>query len=64
MRAHDENCKQLELEKKKAQKDAENEKMKISTPKKAAENLLQQEVQASSNKTVNTMKFGFRLEDD
>lgn len=41
MRAHDENCKQLELEKKKAQKEAENEKMKISTPKKAAENLLQ-----------------------
>ncbi|KAG9456309.1 hypothetical protein H6P81_000817 [Aristolochia fimbriata] len=27
-RAHDENCKQLELEKKKAQKEAENEKMK------------------------------------
>lgn len=41
MRAHDENCKQLELEKKKAQKEAENEKMKISTPKKAAENSLQ-----------------------
>lgn len=41
-RAHDENCKQLELEKKKAQKEAESEKMKISsTPKKELENLLQ-----------------------
>lgn len=34
-RAHEENCKQLEFEKKKAQKEAENEKMKAGTvPKK------------------------------
>ncbi|MBA0865025.1 hypothetical protein Goshw_008246, partial [Gossypium schwendimanii] len=32
VRAHEENCKQLELEKKKAQKEAENEKLKVSTP--------------------------------
>lgn len=34
-RAHEENCKQLEFEKKKAQKEAQNEKMKAGTvPKK------------------------------
>ncbi|KAI3850609.1 hypothetical protein MKX03_011428 [Papaver bracteatum] len=33
-RAHEENCKQNELEKKKAQKEAESEKMKVSTLKK------------------------------
>ncbi|KAI3844341.1 hypothetical protein MKW92_013648 [Papaver armeniacum] len=33
-RAHEENCKQNELEKKKAQKEAESEKMKVSTSKK------------------------------
>lgn len=38
VRAHEENCKQLELEKKKALKEAENEKMKVSTPKKENEN--------------------------
>ncbi|KAG5563021.1 hypothetical protein RHGRI_005688 [Rhododendron griersonianum] len=37
VRAHDENLKQIELEKKKAQKEAENENMKASTPKKGAE---------------------------
>lgn len=35
-RAHDENLKQIELEKKKAQKEAENENMQASTPKKQA----------------------------
>ncbi|KAF8393037.1 hypothetical protein HHK36_021278 [Tetracentron sinense] len=38
-RAHEENCKQLELEKKKAQKEAENEKMKVGTPKKGKHSL-------------------------
>lgn len=37
VRAHDENLKQIELEKRKAQKEAENENMKASTPKKGAE---------------------------
>lgn len=37
VRAHEENCKQLELEKKKAQKEAENEK-KLSAPKKESDN--------------------------
>ncbi|XP_057960093.1 formin-like protein 18 [Malania oleifera] len=37
VRAHEENCRQLEFEKKKAQKEAENEKLKISTPTKQSE---------------------------
>ncbi|XWS72750.1 hypothetical protein CRYUN_Cryun02cG0067700 [Craigia yunnanensis] len=40
VRAHEENCKQLELEKKKAQ-EAESEKLKISTPRKESEHLIQ-----------------------
>ena len=36
-RAHEENCKQLELEKKKAQKEADNEKLKISASTKESE---------------------------
>lgn len=40
VRAHEENCKQLEFEKKKAQKEAENEKMKLGTPKKEYQHLI------------------------
>ncbi|XP_020270174.1 formin-like protein 6 isoform X2 [Asparagus officinalis] len=39
IRAHEENCKQLELEKKKARKEAENEKMKLSAQKREQESL-------------------------
>jgi septum formation inhibitor MinC len=39
VRAHEENCKQIELEKKKAQKEEENEKVKVSTPKKESVHL-------------------------
>ncbi|OVA09231.1 Tensin phosphatase [Macleaya cordata] len=38
-RAHDENCKQLELERKRAQKEAESEKVKVGTPKNVSEQL-------------------------
>lgn len=38
IKAHEENCKQLELEKKKALKAAENEKLKPSTPTKEQSN--------------------------
>ncbi|CAK9146644.1 unnamed protein product [Ilex paraguariensis] len=38
VRAHDENCKQLEFEKKKALKEAENEKVKLSASKKDQDN--------------------------
>ncbi|PIN04850.1 Rho GTPase effector BNI1 [Handroanthus impetiginosus] len=37
-RAHLENCKQLEFEKKKAEKEAENEKAKLNAPRKELEN--------------------------
>ncbi|KAK6237052.1 Tensin phosphatase [Theobroma cacao] len=40
VRAHKENSKQLELEKKKALKEAENGKLKISTPPKESEHLI------------------------
>lgn len=39
VRAHDENCKQLEYEKKKAEKEAENEKLKLA-PKKESEQMM------------------------
>lgn len=48
-RAHEENCKQLELEKKKALKDAEMEK-KTSTPKKDPEKVLQSPIRSSTLK--------------
>ncbi|XP_058067636.1 formin-like protein 18 isoform X3 [Magnolia sinica] len=50
VRAHEENRKQLELEKKKAQKEAENEKMKISTPKKGSENILRSSLRTGNIK--------------
>lgn len=40
IRAQEENYKQLEFEKKKAQKDAENEKLKMVGPKRESENLI------------------------
>ncbi|KAL5558224.1 hypothetical protein UlMin_034435 [Ulmus minor] len=46
VRAHDENCKQIELEKKRAQKEAENEKMKLSASKKESQHLLQTPVKS------------------
>lgn len=34
IRAHEENCKNIEMEKKKAQKEAENEKMRLNAQKR------------------------------
>lgn len=42
VRALEENCKQLEFKKKRAQKEAEKEKMKLDLSKKESENLIQQ----------------------
>lgn len=39
--AHDENCKQLEFEKKKAEKEAAAEKLKASVPEKVTPNMMQ-----------------------
>ncbi|KAK3211275.1 hypothetical protein Dsin_015981 [Dipteronia sinensis] len=47
-RAHQENCKQLEFEKKKAQKEAENEKLKMSGAKKGAERLIKTSFKSNS----------------
>ncbi|EEF46880.1 formin-like protein 18 isoform X2 [Ricinus communis] len=41
IRAHDENCKQLELVRKRAEKEAENEKLKMDASKKESVNLIQ-----------------------
>ncbi|XP_057985562.1 formin-like protein 18 isoform X2 [Hevea brasiliensis] len=40
VRAHEENCKQLEFEKKKAEREAENERLKVNGSKKESENLM------------------------
>ncbi|KAF8407252.1 hypothetical protein HHK36_006379 [Tetracentron sinense] len=49
-RAHEENCKQLELEKKKAQKEAESEKMKIATPKEESGHFLKTSMKSGNVK--------------
>ncbi|GAV83652.1 FH2 domain-containing protein/PTEN_C2 domain-containing protein [Cephalotus follicularis] len=49
VRAHEENCKKLEFEKKKAQKDAENEKLK-SVPKKESQKLIGSPIKSGSIK--------------
>ncbi|CAM8966447.1 unnamed protein product [Rhodiola kirilowii] len=46
-RAHEENCKQLELEKKKALKDAENEKM-VTSPRKGMNRLVQTPIRSGT----------------
>lgn len=48
VRAHDENLKQLELEKKKAEKEAQIEKPKIASPRKLSENLAQTPIKSGS----------------
>ncbi|KAJ6829188.1 formin-like protein 6 isoform X1 [Iris pallida] len=49
IRAHDDNCKQQEMEKKKAQKEAENEKMKLIAQKKEPELLRSQSRSTRTN---------------
>ncbi|KAJ6834117.1 formin-like protein 6 [Iris pallida] len=49
IRAHEENCKQQEMEKKKAQKEAENEKMKLNAQKKDPE-LLRSQIRSTRTK--------------
>ena len=44
--AHDKNCKQLGLEKKKAEKEAESEKLKPHAPQKISENMLQSQIKS------------------
>ena len=48
VRAHDENQKQLGLEKKKAEKEAQIEKSKIASPRKLPENLGQTPIKSGS----------------
>ncbi|XWS26161.1 hypothetical protein CRYUN_Cryun26dG0007100 [Craigia yunnanensis] len=48
VRAHEENCKQLELEKKKAQKEADNEKLKITTTTKESEYTIQSPIKSAN----------------
>lgn len=48
VRAHDENQKQLELEKKKAEKEAQIEKPKIASPRKLSENLAKTPLKSGS----------------
>jgi len=58
VRAHDENKKQLELGKKKAEKDAQNEKSMMASPRKLSENLVQTPIKSGIFKwssAVNTI---------
>ncbi|XP_047329666.1 formin-like protein 18 [Impatiens glandulifera] len=52
-RAHDENCKQIEVEKKKVEKETENEKKKSSNKKKIKKKVCKEKVKDSSNKMKN-----------
>ncbi|CAL5376218.1 unnamed protein product [Camellia sinensis] len=45
-RSHDENCKQLELDKKKAEKESESEKLKTHASQKNSEHLLQSQIKS------------------
>lgn len=45
-RAHEENCKQLELDKKKADREAESEKLKTHDPQKISEHLLHSQIKS------------------
>lgn len=49
-RAHQENCKQLEFEKKKAQKESDNEKLKISDTTKEGDEFMQNPLKSRSIK--------------
>lgn len=54
-RAHDENCKQLELEKKKAEKEAENEKAKMVAQVKGSENQVHQSSRRSWHREMSNL---------
>lgn len=51
IKAHDENCKQLELEKKKAEKEAENEKQKLAAAKKESDQMLRSTIKSDNVKS-------------
>lgn len=51
VKAHDENCKQLELEKKKAEKEAENEKQKLAAAKKESDQMLRSTIKSDNVKS-------------
>ncbi|XP_012076436.1 formin-like protein 18 isoform X2 [Jatropha curcas] len=49
-RAHEENCKQLEFERKKAERDAENEKLRMGASKRESEHLMQTRIESGNIK--------------
>ncbi|KAK7377125.1 hypothetical protein VNO80_02545 [Phaseolus coccineus] len=50
VKAHEENCKQIELEKKRAEKEAENEKLKIAAAKKESEQMIRTTIKSGDIK--------------
>lgn len=50
VRAHEENCKHIEFERKKAQKEVENEKTKLAAHKKEPQRLVQTPVKSGNIK--------------
>jgi len=50
IKAHEENCKQIELERKRAEKEAENEKLKIVAAKKESEPMIRTTIKSEDIK--------------
>ena len=58
VRAHEENCKQIELEKKRAQKE-EEEKLKLNAPKKGPLHWMQTAIKSGNVKWSSVTKITF-----
>lgn len=50
VKSHEENCKQIELEKKRAEKEAENEKLKLAAAKKESEQMIRTTIESGDVK--------------
>ena len=50
IKAHEENCKQIELEKKRADKEAESEKLKLAAAKKESEQMIRTTIKSGNIK--------------
>lgn len=50
VKAHEENCKQIELERKRAEKEAENEKLKLAAAKKESEQMMRTTIKSGDIK--------------
>jgi len=56
VKAHDENCKQIELDRKRAEKEAEHEKLKLAAAKKEAEHMMRTTIKSGDIKWYDPLK--------